>query len=171
MTSDFRRWEQDEKTSQDLFLKPSQTSLLHSMAHGVMETSVIKILESIQGTVIEVLRVAVTGTRRVIFAIQGIENHLSNGMPKRDVLEHVRLLICAWKMVSWVIRGLQSEGLGCFYRWGEKRVKRTFQHANLKEQPDWINGSLSKTKEILSTSPHQVRRPNFLIVEQKKKTF
>lgn len=97
--SDFRGWGQDEKTPQGLFPKPSLTGLLHSMAHGVMEAFVVKILGSYSGTVVEVLRGAVTGSRRATSAVQGAEDRLSNGVLQTDVLEDVRFLVCAWENV------------------------------------------------------------------------
>jgi hypothetical protein len=47
--------EQGEKTPQGLFYKPFPIYLLHNVAHGVVENSLVKFLESIHGTVTEVL--------------------------------------------------------------------------------------------------------------------
>lgn len=44
-----------EKTPRGLFSKPLPTDLFRNVAHGVMENSLVKFLESIHGTVIEVL--------------------------------------------------------------------------------------------------------------------
>lgn len=53
--NEFRVQEQGEKTPQGLFYKPFPIYLLHNVAHGVVENSLVKFLESIHGTVTEVL--------------------------------------------------------------------------------------------------------------------